>query len=208
MNTKSLKKKVRSLMRKSLNKKNRDRLHCTDFTILSSNCVGGMMSYELGIRFNSPTVNMYFETSDFTKFLKNLRHYLDCDWADITKSEDPYPIALIDDIKVYCVHYRSVEEAKTKWDERKMRINYERLFVIAIERDGCTYEDIREFDGLEDYKYKVIFTRKEMPEIDSAYYIKGSEQDGVVRDICQYKSAFSGRRWLDDFDYVSFLNQV
>ncbi|MPN54610.1 hypothetical protein SDC9_202281 [bioreactor metagenome] len=47
-----------------------------------------------------------------------------------------------------------------------------------------------------------------MPEIDSAYYIKGSEQDGVVRDICQYKSAFSGRRWLDDFDYVSFLNQV
>ena len=39
-----------------------------------------------------------------------------------------------------------------------------------IERDGCTYEDILEFDNLS-YKNKVVFVSKEMPEIKSAIHI-------------------------------------
>ena len=27
-----------------------------------------------------------------------------------------------------------------------------------------------------------------------------------IRDLCQYKSRFTGKRWLDQFDYVTFLN--
>jgi len=27
-----------------------------------------------------------------------------------------------------------------------------------------------------------------------------------VMDLCKYKSKFTGRRWIDDYDYVGFLN--
>ena len=46
----------------------------------------------------------------------------------------------------------------------------------------------------------------ERPEIKSAVCIPGSEEENHILDICKYKSKWTGRRWLDDFDYVAFLN--
>ena len=46
-----------------------------------------------------------------------------------------------------------------------------------------------------------------MPEIKCSYHISGSEQpNGDVMDLSKYKGKFTGRRWIDDYDYVGFLN--
>lgn len=81
---------------------------------------------------------------------------------------------------------------------------------MMFERDGCTYEDIKEVDKLP-YKNKVVFVHKDMPEIGSAVYIQNSELLGdpmqKIKILTKYKNWFTGKRLIDAFDYVSFFNQ-
>ena len=67
--------------------------------------------------------------------------------------------------------------------------------------------DICSFDSLK-FKHKVIFTVKEYPQYRSAYYIPKSEVDiQNVKNLCDYQSRFTRKRWLDEFDWISFLNE-
>ena len=50
-----------------------------DFTIISHNCVGGVIYHDLGLKFNTPTINLFFMAKDFIKFCNNLIHYLNCE---------------------------------------------------------------------------------------------------------------------------------
>lgn len=195
----------RALLRYRINRKNRSRLLNKDVSIISSNCVGGVISHELGLRFNSPTVNLFFKPDDFLKFISDLPKYCEAELIENKEHKKLYPVGQLDDINVYFLHFVSFDDAKEKWDKRKKRINYDKLFFIMLQRDGCTYENIQQFDSL-DYKNKVIFTSKSMPEIKSAFHINGSALNGEVNDLCGYKSKLSGKRWIDDFDYVTFIN--
>lgn len=47
------------------------------------------------------------------------------------------------------------------------------------DRDGCTKEDLIEFDKLS-YKNKIVFTHVPYDDIKSAVYIKGFEKDNEV----------------------------
>ena len=76
---------------------------------------------------------------------------------------------------------------------------------MGTEKDGCTYETIRRFDRLP-YKNKVIFTHVEYPEFPSACYIRGFEDRNELGVLTFPKKQLLKRRYLDDFDYVSFLN--
>ena len=58
-------------------KKKRLDLKNSDFTIISSNCLGGVISHKLGLKFMSPTVNLFIEPSSFVKFCKNLPFYFE-----------------------------------------------------------------------------------------------------------------------------------
>lgn len=205
-----LEKTVKKKEREEININNRGNLKNTSFSIISQNCNGGIIYHDLGLKFLSPTINLYIKPKDFIKFLKNMDHYIEYDPINVSSKNREFPVMLIDDIEIFCVHYKTFEEARNKWNIRKKRINKNNLFIIMNERDNCSYEDIVEFDKL-DYNNKVIFVSKEMPEINSSFYIKGSEdisnsEHGIV-SLVKYKSILSGRRFIDDFDYVSFLNK-
>ena len=43
-----------------------------DFTIISHNCVGGVIYHDLGLKFNTPTINLFFMAKDFIKYNKIL----------------------------------------------------------------------------------------------------------------------------------------
>ena len=171
---------------------------------------GGVVSHELGLRFNSPTINLWFKPSEFIKFLSQLEHYLyDCEiQVDAESSaECGYPVGRLDDINVYFTHYESFELAKKKWSERLKRLNMDNIYVVMVQKDGCTEQNILSFDKLK-FKHKVIFTAKEYPQYRSAYYIPRSEEDTCnVKNLCDYQSKFTGKRWLDEFDWISFLNE-
>ena len=95
----------------------RERLLTEDVSIISANCNGGIISHDLGLQFRSPTVNLFIPAEDFIRFCENLPHYMsvetmtECTDPAVTKNVD-YPVARLDDILLFLVHYSSVEEAQ------------------------------------------------------------------------------------------------
>lgn len=142
--------------------------------------------------------------NDFVGFAENLSWYMEKELVEL-KGEYGYPAGLLGDIRLNFLHYESFEEAALKWKERKKRINWDNLFFIGTERGDCTYETILRFDKLP-YRNKVLFTHISYPEISSSYKIKGFEEKEQLGKILEFKDQFRKRRYLDDFDYVEFLN--
>lgn len=62
-----------------VNRLNRLRLKNKEFSLISSNCNGGMILHDLGLRFNSPFVNLWISPSDFIKMLGRLNYYMSCE---------------------------------------------------------------------------------------------------------------------------------
>lgn len=176
--------------------------------------LGGVIYNSLGHRFLSPTINLYFDTEDYFRFLQNPRFYTSNDaiFHEIRNTGEAWPVVGINDIKVHFMHYHDCTEAVNKWKERSKRINWNNIYVIFSEGGGCVYSDIAAFDKL-NYANKVIFTHKEMTEIKSSVFLHKAQWivgDGAVRlnyPLTGYINKISPLRYIDEFDYVEFINR-
>ena len=75
------------------------------------------------------------------------------------------------------------------------------------DRDGCTNEDLLEFDKIKCIN-KVVFVRELRPDLKSALYVPGYEK-GCVGNIYKWKGLFGKRIWnSSDFNFVGFINHV
>lgn len=122
-------------------------------TIISNNCTGGAVCHELGMEFKTPTINLQILPEDFPRFCKNLKTYMDYELVechDFTPYEvnkfikmfggiPKMPIGLIGDVLVCFQHYETFKEAKEKWEERKLRIDYDHIGFIFHAR-GPEYQ--------------------------------------------------------------------
>ena len=174
-------------------------------TIISSNCNGGIIYHDLNLPFNSPTINLSMDTDDFIKLVSNMKYYLGQEIVEIEDKNYQFPCGMLDDIKIRFNHYDTFEEAVYKWNERKKRINWDNIYIMGIDGDKASYSSLKKFDKLP-YKNKVIFTHRDYPEIKSSYKISGFEDKDEVGVLIYFKKKFFIRRYLDDFVYVSFLN--
>ena len=174
-------------------------------SIIASNCVGTFIYYDMKLRYQSPTINLSFEMNDYVRFLENLRWYLEQPVVPFADERFDYPCGMLGDVEIRFNHYKTFEEAAAKWEERKKRIDWDNLFVIGVDRDDCTYDSIKRFDALP-YPNKVIFTHKPYPEFKSACYLNGFEDETCVGILTSFKEQFLVRRYMDDYDYISFLN--
>jgi len=172
-------------------------------SVFSSNCVGGCMLHDLNVQFHSPFVNLFLNAEDYLKFLKSPKEYCALDFQEI-ETEAHYPVASLGDLTVHFVHYKSFQEAVAAFKRRAERIDYDNLFVIFTDRDGCTYEDLKTFDRLP-YQNKVVFTHVPYEDIKSVYYIEGFEKQGYVGDLIKWDKKL-GRKLYDRFDFAKWLN--
>ncbi len=189
-------------------KEYRTQFHNPDVSIISSSCIGGILLHDLKVKFQSPTVNLYFRAADFMKFCENLNYYMAIEEMNVCTDkhiiEDrKYPIAYLGDLLLFLVHYSSVNEAQLKWNERKRRMNWDNIVVIHTDREGMTDEIKDRFEQLP-YR-KVMFVHKPDTIHKSCVYIKGYEKQKQVGIITEHKGT-RGRRPIDQFDWVGFLN--
>ena len=204
----SLKKLIRSFLRYRLNYYNRSRLINKDFTLFASNCVGGVIYSELKLPFRSPTINLWISPADFIKFCANPRPYLAAEFVSVPSS-NPYPVCKCRDITIHAMHYTSLEQAQAAWRRRATRINWNNIFIMMSERDGCTEEDLKKFDKLAN-PHKIVFVHKPMPEINSAFYLPGTQTTGEdtfhrIVGLTAYDK-WNAHRFIDRFDYVEWFN--
>lgn len=196
--------RLRRAQREVINQINRMRLKNRDFSLISSNCNGCLILHDLNLRYNSPFVNTGVFADDFIKMLGNLRHYLESP-LQLERIEGNLAYCALDDITVILAHFKDVEEELEKWNQRVKRVDYDNLFIMFTDRDGCTEEHLKAFDALP-YKNKVVFTHRPYPELKSAVYIKGFEQEEYVGELYKYRCRWLGWKYYDAFDYVSWFN--
>ncbi len=72
------------------------------------------------------------------------------------RNTPPCPIGVLDDIEIVFLHYHSEEEAYTKWNRRKERIDINNVIVKMSEQNHCTCEHLNAFDALP-YKTKFVW---------------------------------------------------
>ena len=122
-----------------------------NFTIISNNCWGGMIYESYNLIKQSPTIGLFFMASDYIKFISNLKQYISRKLTFINPSDSKYvtelktlktfgkfPIAKIDDIEIFFLHYKSEEEARSKWVRRIQRINFDKIIYKFNDQNGCT----------------------------------------------------------------------
>lgn len=189
----------------------RKKLKNDRFTILCSNCIGGVIYHRLGKQFLSPTVNMFFSQPDFVAFCLHLDHYLGQELCFL-QTERPHPVAIlpgdgkdIPNITLYFNHDREPEEAREKWNARKQRIVRDNLYIILYNLDGVTIEQLKKLETVP-CRNKVLLTCRPVPEIPWSVYIKPIESHRYAYSYLE-KDIFGVRYYEKKFDFVSFLNQ-
>ena len=139
-------------------------------SIFSNTCWGGITYHSLDLEFTSPLINMYESTTDYLKLLRNPHKYMEEKLEFIETGYDIYakknfPIIKCGDIKLYFNHYDSFEDARDCWERRKLRIDWDNLFVM-MHTDNPRLA--KEFVSLP-YKKKICFVPFESEETSLVY---------------------------------------
>lgn len=197
----------------------RKRIQMKDITILCNNCVGGFIYHDLGLRFNSPTINMFFHGLDFFEFVEHFDYYIKQPLVQIPnpgydKNAPDYPVANLfgggyhKDIELHFLHYHSFEEANEKWESRKKRIHPESMYLIwtfmGMEPNEEKYKRAQKLP----IKNKVIFVnhpvdREVYPDF---FYVKGFENQVGTGQMGAFMN-LKGERYYDQFDFVDWINR-
>lgn len=172
-----------------------------DFSIISCNCIGGMVYHDLKMKFLSPTINLYIDTPDFIKMCLNLKDYMEKDLLDANNKD--YPIGILGDIKIHFLHYKSFKEAKESWDKRKERINYKKIFVIISDRDNFSENLLDSTDKIP-YK-KVLYSHKKF-EKDYVVYVEKDKKFNTVRTLTDFINFKGIRKYEYYFDIYKWLS--
>lgn len=177
-------------------------------SIISQNCIGGVVYHKLGMQFLSPTINMYFTPDDFLTFVENIEKLITCEpMEDLEETKRMgFPVLNIIDknliVKLYCIHYQTVESAIEKWNIRKKRINLKNLFVIMTDRDGFEPQHFKRFEKLP-YK-KLLYTAKKCFD-EEVVFVKDFKNENSVGRMTDY-SDFKGTRYFEkNFNIYAYL---
>jgi len=173
-------------------------------SLICNNCTGAVVLHELGFRFDTPTVNLFIYPDSYLELLEHIDYYLSVPLTDIT-GDNSYPIGLLGNkVRIDFMHYASFAEAVESWYRRIKRIHLDELYVVLIERDGCTEEHLARFDRLP-FEHKVALVHKPYTDLSCCYVMKRCEENGQLRQLLDY-DGYYGRRFYDGFDWLDFLN--
>ena len=207
---KNLIRRIRLKINKIGSSNRRKQILHKEITIISNNCYSGITYEYLGLKFNSPTIGLYFFAEEYIKFLKNLKRYLTVELKEIKPIESRYYKELIklsqetailgqlDDVEIVFLHYNSFQEAKEKWDRRKKRVNFDKLIVKFNDQNLCNDMVIKEFCKLP-YKNKICFVAKALPYKECVFLKKYRGKSFVKDDI------YHSRKYFDIIDYINHI---
>jgi uncharacterized protein (DUF1919 family) len=166
----------------------------SNISIISNNCWGGYFYKKCGLEYSSPLVWTFVPVNDFIKLINNLSHYFNCKLEFIKEENLEYPVAFLDNIKIYFPHYKTEEEAESKWNKRLNRFSYDNILLQAnIEN----YDDAIKFENVR-IKNKIAFTPQNYNLTSCVYLDKWNNEQ---RDYEKYKN-FSQYCHLRSWEYI------
>lgn len=158
-------------------------------TILSQNCIGGILYKDMGTQFTSPTIGLFLQGSDFVRFVSNLEDYLSRELELRWGGE--YPIGMLEDVEIHFMHYDTCRQAREAWERRCRRINRDRILVLCTDRDGFAEKD---FELWKQIQYpKLLFTANQAyrSHPDSLYFQEFGKR-GAVGELIPHRRFYRG----------------
>lgn len=206
-----MKKLINNISAYFFRKKNKNK----DVTIIARDCVGGILYHQLGLKFLSPTINLFFIPEDFNYFCLHLKDYIDTEMVELKDDEHDYPIGVLSPtnhkpIKVHFLHYETYEEALNKWNERKQRINWNNIHVIStfcyyVETETLSEQLINDWNKIP-YK-KVVLTDKQYG-FDNEFVIdRPKECKEFAWLLYTPGKTIIWKRTFNKYNFVKFLNK-
>lgn len=195
--------RIRNVRVKIKIKKVNSGLITQDITIISQNCIGGVLYHDMGLPFQSPTVNLFIPQPDFIRFVNHLEYYLTMElemhWVE------EYPIGRLDDVEIHFVHYDNCLEARDAWERRKQRVQFDRIVVLSTDRDGFTDET---FEMWKRIKYpKTLFTaNRQYASNSDAVFFPEYEKYGCIPDIIPSRKFYKNGNLLTNINSVSKID--
>lgn len=144
----------------------------TNWSIITANCLGGVIYHKLGSKMLTPTINMWMDGTDFLVFVNHLHEFIDHGkfkkinekWQDDLGFY--YPIAELSTpeykITINFNHHDNFNKAINDWNRRRSRINFNKIFILLANYEP-NEQYYQQFDKLP-YKHKLILTTKNIPK--------------------------------------------
>ena len=96
-----------------------------NYCIITNNYFGHKYYKKKKIPYNTPFIGLFIFAPCYIKLLENFEYYMNIVPVkkNISKYNDNihYPVGQLDDIEIHFLHYDSIENAITKWENRKKR---------------------------------------------------------------------------------------
>ncbi len=183
-----------------------------DFSLISNDCIGGVICHDLGEQFRSPLVNVGISNDSYLDFVQNLEYYLSCEIKEKKDDSKPYPVGILipkDNehiaVELNFVHDHSYEAACQSWKKRCTRVNYDSLYFIwHFYDDEENIEKLRAFDRWSAKTLAIL--HMQISGITDCAVTTCYDRDphrGKILDIVPR----TGKRYLDEIDYIGFLNR-
>ena len=181
-------------------------------SILSNNCLAGLIYHDLGLRFDSPTINLWIPLPSFITFVENLDEALQADIAEVHAAGRPYPVGQMvvgqdqEEIPLHFMHYHTFREALEKWHSRSTRVDRSRLIIVAADNAPCTDDQLRRFQSLPFPKLLLSHCRHSAEVIGhEVFYFKS--MSGKPMNMTDFSGHF-GRRFYHRINVPETLFQL
>ncbi len=154
------------------------------------------------MKYLTPTIGLYFSSSDYIKFISNLKYYLTLDLVEMKELQSKCKVnGKLGDIVIHFLHYDNFKEAKVKWEKRKKRINFSNLIIKMNDQNGCTLDDFSRFKELE-YENKLFFTCNKSYIGDFVVYFNNDNDGAFLKDDIK-----SSKKYINIKKYLNKINR-
>ncbi|MBE0424611.1 MAG: DUF1919 domain-containing protein [Lutibacter sp.] len=178
-----IRRKFRRIFQNQLRKKDVLLLKNKKFVIIANNCWGGEIYSWFKRPYNSPFVGLYLHGPCFVKLLSNFNHYMSQELKFVNSTAysamiPNYPVAILDNVEIHFLHYKSEEEAREKWTRRTSRMleesNLDNYFFKICDLNGGSESVLKKFHNLP-FRNKVSFGVKDYTSLKDKNHIKIEE---------------------------------
>lgn len=170
-----------------------------DCSILSQNCIGGVLYHDMGLRFLSPTVNLYFTAADFVNFILNLEHYLTLE--PVMEWDETYPIGRLEDVTIHFMHSETCLEARQDWERRKARLNRDKILVLCTDMENFTEEVFAQWQKIPYPKLLYTANAAWAAHPDSVFYPE-YQPGGCVPDLIPKREFYRNGKVIEKWNQL------
>lgn len=168
-------------------------------SFISQQCIGGVIYHDMEMQFLSPTINLYLEPRDFLEMVENLEAYMKLPIE--MKIEEGKIIGYLGKLRINFLHYDDLEVAKQKWEERKKRIVWDKIFIICTDRDGFDDECFERFKKLK-YPKALVTCNPKWKNEDFSVYLEKYSNESYIPDTIPTREFYETNR------IIQLLNQA